>query len=65
MNPRPGTPNPLNGGTLQAQIGIFLRELAHTINAIPSDHNNSAQSGENTNTVMKNCKKRINAAHLR
>jgi len=63
MNPRLGTPNPLNGGTLQAQIGIFLHELAHTINAIPSESNNTDQAGQNTNTVMKQCKKRINAAH--
>ena len=53
---------PFNGGTLSAQISILLHEFSHTLNAIPSDHNNVTQSVENTNTVIRHCRRQISAA---
>ena len=46
---------PYVGGTSQAQAIILLHELAHTIDAIPSDATSVRQSVENTNTILQNC----------
>jgi RHS repeat-associated protein len=50
------------GKSLGAQVTILAHELAHTINAIPSDAGNPKQSVANTQTILDKCKSEIDKA---
>jgi RHS repeat-associated protein len=52
---------PYTGGSLQAQTTILLHELAHKVDAAVPDAKDETASANNTQTVLNNCQRQIDA----
>jgi RHS repeat-associated protein len=50
------------GNTPEARVTILFHELAHNIDAIPTDSSSAGQSTKNTQTILDHCKGAIDAA---
>jgi hypothetical protein len=59
---------PFDGGTLGAQVVTLLHELAHVIDALPSDDSSVvgfARSQENTELILRHCQREAGATARR